>query len=192
MTIRNPNARSTMGTFPEPNLRGRGFLPRLARHRTLHVVSALLLLAAVPDVAAQEVPQGVAVYRWAEPGQSVITVDLMGTVRQSGRYFVPMETRLLDLLALSGGPVAAPESDQTVRSITVEVSRAGADGRTLVFDAPFEALMAGEVEAPPLLDGDVVNVVTVLSTRFDWLDGLTVATAVASITYLILRIAETL
>ena len=122
----------------------------------------------------------------------MIAVDLLGTIRQSGRYFIPQETTLLDLLAYSGGPVSAPESDEVVRAVLVGLSRPSAGGRSLVFEASFDALMAGEAVAPPLLNGDVVTVSTLMNQRFDWLDGLTIASGVASLTFLILRITELL
>jgi hypothetical protein len=150
--------------------------------------------AAQPGGAAfQPAPfQGVAIYRYAEPGQPVIEVDLLGTVRQTGRYFVVPTTTLLDLLALAGGPSSAAETDQVVREVIVGVSRVSGGTRSLVFEASFDAITAGESVPPPLQEDDIVTVTTTVSQRFDWLDGLSVAAGVASLTFLILRIAGAL
>ena len=159
--------------------------------RFLGVLGLLLGLAGAHGADAQPVAgQGVAVYRFAEPGQPVIAVDLWGSIRQTGRYFIPPEMGLLDLITLAGGPAAQPETDQVIRETTVELSRADSTSRTIVFTSQLEALTSGEAQPPPLRSGDVVTVRTTLERRFEWTDALSVVAAVASVTLVILRIAS--
>ncbi|HLT46683.1 MAG TPA: hypothetical protein VK002_05590 [Rubricoccaceae bacterium] len=149
-----------------------------------------LLFSGVQAAAQPETGQGVAVFLFAEPGQPVISVDLWGSVRQPGRYLVAPETGLLDLLTIAGGPQLQAETDQVVRSVTVEVSRASSLDRSIVFTSELQALTSGEATPPPLLDGDVVTVQTSVNQRFTWLNGLTVVASVASIALIILRVAS--
>src|SRR5690606_6712617 len=116
-----------------------------------------------PAVAQPVAGGGVAVFRFAEPGRPVIAVDLWGSVRQTGRYLVEPGTGVLDLLTLAGGPALQVESDQAVRTVTVEVSRVEGGERHVVFSEDLDRLTAGGALPPPLLEGDVVTVRTQVS-----------------------------
>ncbi|MDX1419437.1 MAG: hypothetical protein R3181_05670 [Rubricoccaceae bacterium] len=151
----------------------------------------LLMAGPLSAVAQPTVGQGVAVYRFAEPGQPVIAVDLWGTVRSTGRFFVREETTLVDLLTLAGGPLLQAETEQAVREVTVEVSRMQGSARAVVYASVLEDLTSGvEAAPPPLLDGDVVTVRTSIDQTFSWIDAISVVAAVASVTLVILRIAD--
>lgn len=152
---------------------------------------AFLLVAPLSASAQPTVGQGVAVYRFAEPGQPVIAIDLWGAVRSTGRFFVPEETGLVDLLTLAGGPILQAETERAVREVTVDVSRMQDSGRAIVFSSAMENLTNGAAPPPPpLLNGDVVTVRTSVEQTFSWTDGLSVVAAVASVTLVILRIAS--
>lgn len=183
-------------TIPDAKTAGGAPLRRAPRSvwgRTPALLLRLIILwlSTAPGAMAQEVVSpGVAVYRFAEPGQPVIGVDLWGSVRQTGRYFVAPGTSLLDLITLAGGPVLQAESNQTIRTVTVEVSRATSGARSVVFKSELDALTSGEAMPPPLLAGDVATVRVNVEERFTWLDGLTVAASVASLALIILRVAD--
>ena len=161
----------------------------------LALIGALVPLGALAQPISEttgrtETTMGVAVYRFAEPGQAVIPVDLWGSARRSGRYFIPPGTTLLDLISLSGGPLAEVENDAVIRETTVAVSRLTNGTRTVAYSAPADALAAGGADTLTLQAGDVVTITTKVTERFTWLDGVAVAAAVASLALLVLRIAE--
>ena len=175
------------------NVKGTGHAPGGSAPRAAWLtLGALgLLLGWAQSAAAQPVTgQPVAVFRFAEQGQPVMAVDVWGSVRQTGRYFVQQGTGLVDLITIAGGPALPAETEQVVRGVTVEVSRAAEAERSVIFTAELDALTAGGVFLPSLLDGDVVTVRTSVSQRFTWLDGLTVAASVASLALIILRVTN--
>jgi hypothetical protein len=149
------------------------------------------LTAGATGASAQPVATpGVAVYRYAEPGEPVIAVDVWGGIRQTGRFLIPPDTGVLELLALAGGPVLQPESDAVFRDATLVLSRQTGSGRVVVFETPVDSLAVSRQVLPALQDQDVMTVNMSVRDRFTWLDGITVAAGIASLALLILRVAD--
>jgi hypothetical protein len=131
----------------------------------------------------------VAVFRYAEPGEPVIAVDMWGQLRQTGRFLVPPDTGLLELLALAGGPVLASESEEVIREVTLKLSRGSGEARRVVFEANVDSLTTG-MALPALQDQDVVSVNSSVRAQFDWMDALGIVGSLAALALVVLRIAD--
>ena len=143
-------------------------------------------------VSAQTLPSasGVALYRYAEPGELTKEVQLWGAVRSPGIYQLQRDADLLLLLTLAGGPALAAESDREVREVNVRVVRDPSGARSVVLDAPLGALTSEATPLPGLQDGDLVTLTAQTRQRFTWRDALSITTSAASLAVLILRIVE--
>jgi hypothetical protein len=148
-------------------------------------------LLGAAGVAAQPVATpGIAVHRYHEPGEPVIAVDVWGSIRQTGRFYIAPDTGLLELLALAGGPPLQPETEQVNREVILRLSRLSGGERRVVFEANVDSLSSGGVVPPPLLNEDLITVNSTVDKPFTWQDGLTIVAGVASLTLLILRITD--
>lgn len=133
---------------------------------------------------------GVAVYRYADPGEPTKEIQLWGAVRNPGIYQVEREADLLTLLTLAGGPAVATEDERTSRKTSVRVVRQPASARTVVLDASLDELTTEARPLPPLEDGDLVTLTSEVRQRFTWRDALSITSSAASLAVLILRIVE--
>jgi len=71
---------------------------------TFVVLCSSLPAYAQLDRASDQVVAGrVANFRFADPGELTITVNLIGSVRSPGRYEISRSIDLMDLIALAGG-----------------------------------------------------------------------------------------
>ncbi len=121
-----------------------------------HTPLFLLLLAAVLLPAAARAQS---VIRYAEPGYVTISVNLWGDVTTPGRYEVPQDIDLIDLITLAGGPrgFASPVEFRISR-VDVKISRLFPDGRKVFFHGDLQELISGKKHYPPLQNEDVVVV----------------------------------
>jgi hypothetical protein len=88
-----------------------------------------------------------------------------------------------------GAPMEAQVEGQDDARITVRVYRPEQEGRSQIFEAPLERMLQGEPSYPALRDDDIVVVETVRPKQpFGWRDVLSVASALGSMTLLVLRI----
>lgn len=152
----------------------------------------LLVGLATPPALAQGLTAatGVAVYRYAEPGRPTKDIQIWGAIRSAGVYQVELDTGLLTLLTLAGGPLVAAEDDRAVRSISVRIVRDPSTARTVVLDTSLDALTSETTPIPALEDGDLVTLTAQTRQRFTWRDALSITSSVAALTILILRIVE--
>lgn len=157
--------------------------------RSLSLVLALLIGG---GAYAQGVPaaSGVAVYRYAEPGQTTKDVQVWGAVRNPGVYQIERDADLLTLLTIAGGPAVATTDDRTVRNVSVRVVRDPGAARTVVLDTTLDALTSDPAPLPALQHGDLVSLTVEVRQRFTWRDALSVTTSAAALAVLILRIVE--
>lgn len=156
------------------------------------LVLLLVLLLAGAGAHAQVLggASGVAVYRYAEPGQMTKDVQVWGAVRSPGIYQVERDTDLLTVLTLAGGPAVSTEDDRTVRNVTVRVIREPGSARTLLLDTTLGALTSGDLPLPELRDGDLVSLTAETRQRFTWRDALSVTSSLGTLALVILRIVE--
>jgi hypothetical protein len=105
-------------------------LPNTPLHK-VRTVFAVVLLVVCPGLTAysqlERAPEQlldgrVANFRFAEPGELTITVNLVGAVRTPGRYEISRSIDLMDLIALAGGWTEL--ADLT----NVHINRPGTDG----------------------------------------------------------------
>ena len=152
----------------------------------------LLVLSFGGGAAGQNLAgiSGVAVYRYAEPGELTKEIQLWGAVRNPGIYQVERGADLLTLLTLAGGPAVSTEDARTSRKTSVRVIRQPAGARTVVLDASLEELTSEPRPLPALEDGDLVTLTSEVSQRFTWRDALSITSSAASLAVLILRIVE--
>jgi len=163
-------------------------IPALPLRRVFPLAALLLAVGfAAPAQAQMTATPGVAVYRFAEPGQPTMDVRVWGAVRTPGLYQVERHTDLVELLTLAGGPLHAAETANVERTVTVRLAR-GDSGRAVVFEAPLPDLLAAAATPPALQAGDVVTVDVTLRQRFGWRDGLAVLTGVGTLAVIVLNI----
>lgn len=120
------------------------------------------------------------------PGEATLTVSVWGTVVLPGTYQVGVGTDLGEVLSLAGGPQLVPlrqVSDTDVsREVRVRLHRVQAGGRTVLYDATLDEMVASPEAYPVLAEGDVVEVQTreTEQRRRTWRDTATVASIAAS------------
>ena len=131
---------------------------------------------------------GVAVYRYANPGQPTMEISVWGAVRSPGVYQVERNVDLIDVLTLAGGPAIPSEDDRTVQKVNVEILRDAGAGRIPVLATTLSALTVRDTPLPDLQDGDLVSLTAQTRQRFTWRDALSVTTSVAALAILILRL----
>lgn len=129
-------------------------------------------------------------YNYAEPGDVTMFVNLWGTVRDPGLYEIPQGTTLSHLLSLAGGPIVSPREDRQDRVIQVRLFRAQGPVRKLFLESEMENEVIAASQDPPLVDGDVVTVETVVRRRFSWRDVFPIVAAVGTVAIAIERIAS--
>ena len=141
-----------------------------------------------PDVRQTRSYQSASVYRFAEPGDIITTVNVWGAVRNPGLYEVPEGTHLSTLFSLAGGPATAERSNRERRTITLQLMRGGS--RDVVFESVMEDEILATDEDPVLQEGDIVTVEVVVRQRFSWRDALTIVAAVASVSVAVDRLTR--
>ena len=157
------------------------------------LISLLVLSGlAVPTLYAQGLTStaSVSVFRYAEPGQPTKAIQVWGAVRSPGVYQVELDTGLLTVLTIAGGPATGMEDDRTVRNVTVQIIRDPSTARTVVAETTLEALTSEAVPMPDLQDGDLVSLTARSRTRFTWREALSITSTVASLAVLVLRLVE--
>ncbi len=105
--------------------------PKRLNSRVIAIGSALVLLSSVSTVYGQldlgtQQMQGekVANYRFADAGELTIIVNLIGAVRQPGRYEISRSIDLLSLFALAGGWTEMADLED------VQINRGAGGGKT--------------------------------------------------------------
>jgi hypothetical protein len=78
---------------------------RLVIIGVLFLISSKAIAQNNNQVFSQQFRLGSGIIRIAEQGQLADTVSLWGHTQGSGRFLVPMGTRLSELLSMSGGPI---------------------------------------------------------------------------------------
>lgn len=102
-------------------------------------------------------PQG-GFYDYSDPRYVNIMVNIWGYVRFPGKYYVPEQSRVLDLLSYSGGPTPDAFLDD------VRLYRGSADDKGLIKVLNYKDLMESpspeidKLNIPTLLPGDILLV----------------------------------
>jgi hypothetical protein len=151
----------------------------------------------------------VAYFYHAEPGEATVQVSVWGTIPATGIYEVPDSTDLDKLLTMAGGiPIGSRQEGREAQRFTVRVYRLGGasdrdrpasgrgggsadDGRTLLFEARVDSMLAGRTDYPLLRDDDVV-VVEAVQPRppFTWRDVISIVSSAGTLVLLGLRIFD--
>ena len=133
-------------------------------------------------------PTGVQVF--ASPGEATVQVLVLNSLGGSGVFQVGLDTRLDELLVVSGAAVQQQIRGEK-RTTTVRLYREGGGARTLVYEAPLEEMLRAPGEYPNLQDGDIFTVETVVdppTPKFTWRDGLSIVSSVSTVVLLVMRL----
>ncbi len=163
--------------------------------RPLHLaalVLAVLAFAAAPVAQEQAAISGAgSVFRYARPGQPVITVNVLGYVRLPGLYVIEEDTDLIDLLTLAGGAQVPPQSSEIEVTTRVTLTRRTEAGMEEVMNVPFNPLLSGEVAGiPDLREDDVLSVQFETKSRFGLQQGAVIVGALGTVALIIFRFTE--
>jgi hypothetical protein len=157
--------------------------------------SALAILLSISPAAAQSpratdvISQGTSYFIFAAPGEATIELLVLGNAR-SGVYVVGETTSFTELLALAGGTGAADRNTSVRIERTVRLLREQGGGRVVVYEAEEDEALIQTSVHPTLMDGDMVTVETEVHNRFNLRDTLSIVSSLASLTLLVLRLAD--
>ena len=168
--------------------------------RAAALLAVLAWLAAGPALAQPVTPpfgevqtSGLSYFTYAEPGAPTIEVMVVGEGARTGVYRIQEGTTLTRLLVLGGNVPSSEETERRVTEAFVRVLRETGGTRATVYEATTEQALREPQAHPALQDGDVVELdVTYeeLPEPFTFRQGIQIASSVASIALLILRIAS--
>ena len=163
--------------------------------RAVRLVGLVLALAAPCAAQAQiEYEQSrynpAAYYRYVEPGDVPIVVNVWGSVRNPGLYEVPREMKMRGIISLAGGPFSGDIRSREGQEITIELSRTVGGERQVIYRTTVEdQVFVPEVDLE-IQDGDVLVVERRLSERFVWRDVFPVISAAGSVIGIILALTR--
>ena len=126
-------------------------------------------------------------HSFVRPGEVTVEVLVLGT-GSDGIYEVGLDTRLDQLLALSGGTRINKEVREDV---TVQLFRQQSRQRVLVYEASLEDMLLATERYPSLQDGDVFVMETPdedAGDRLTWRDAISLVSSVASLTLVAVRL----
>lgn len=156
----------------------------------------LLPLAAGTPAMAQNLSNpmdvtasGTAYRIFAQPGEPTVQVLVLGD-GATGMYVVGASTSLVELLALTGTGATATGSADVVRDVTVRLMREQGGRRAVVYEQEFEGFLSEPGTYPTLQDGDIFTVEIQQRRRVGLREVLEVSSRLASITLLVLRLAD--
>ncbi len=128
-----------------------------------------------------------AFYSYSEPGDVTIRVHVWGAVRFPGLYEIPRDTRLSELISLSGGPQFAERSKHSARTVIFKLHRSQGMIRSVVFNTVMENEIVVTDEDPVLQSDDVLSIEAIVKQGFRWRDVFPVVSMVATLTIAIDR-----
>lgn len=169
--------------------------------RSYFIVVFIAIVSISTNIYAQDIrigasenrynPQG-GFYDYSDPRYVNIMVNIWGYVRFPGKYYVPENSKVIDLLSYAGGPTP----DAFLDDIRLYRGTTNTEGSIKILD--FDELMNKEnpkvqnLEAPLLLPGDIILVPGEPKLYFrDYVSIYTSITSVLiSLSILILNIAK--
>lgn len=156
----------------------------------------LLALSVANPVQAQvlgnptDVTASGTAYRiFAQPGEPTVQVLVLGD-GATGMYVVGAGTSLVELLALTGAGVGSGTSSDVVRKATVRLMREQGGQRVVVYEQEFSNFLSEPGSYPTLQDGDIFTLEIEQRRRVGLREVLEVSSRLASITLLVLRLAD--
>lgn len=164
--------------------------------RLLLGLACLLFLATGHPLQAQNLSNptdvtasGTAYRIFAQPGEPTVQVLVLGD-GATGMYVVGADTDLVELLALTGTGATGSGSADVVRDVTVRLMREQGGQRAIVYEQEFEGFLSNPASYPRLQDGDIFTVEVEQRRRLGLREVLEVSSRLASITLLVLRLAD--
>ena len=146
---------------------------------------AILLLAPGQSLAQMDSNIGVsksgassaAYYFISKPGEITMSINLWGSVRNPGRYEVPISTDIVQLISYAGGPT----SEADLGAVKVARVVRGVDAvRTVEFDVNLKRLDKLDEKARRLEPGDTIFIDSVTITFREVFDIATTTALIAA------------
>lgn len=159
------------------------------------LLCALLFVAGNPVLAQVTNPRsvesiGASYHFFAQPGEPTIQVLVLGDA-STGMYVIGSNTSMMELLALTGsGRAAQGESAQIKRDVTIRLMREQGGQRNIVYEEAFETFLSEPASNPALQDGDIFTVEIDQERKMGILDALAIASRLASVTLLAIRVID--
>jgi hypothetical protein len=119
-------------------------------------------VAQITDPSAYSRAAAAAFYKFTQPGDVPVTINMWGTIRFPGKYELKRGSNVGEAVSLAGGPQERGiDIGRIDRAITVTLSRERLDRREIVFQAELSSVLESESPLPVLREGDVVYVNTI-------------------------------
>ena len=162
--------------------------------RSALALAALLAapLAAQPVTTFNAAPEarGTAYFVFAEPGAPTIEIIIIGQGARNGIFRLQDGTSLIQALALAGGTARSDSTRAGTTTATVRVHRNVGGTYRVIYQATSEDFVENRADHPDLQGGDTIETVVDFEPAeepgFTFLDGLNVASRVASFVSLLL------
>jgi len=120
-------------------------------------------------------------YRYAQPDDITIHVNVWGAVSNSGIYEIPKDARLNTLLSAAGGPSLGVRERADEQTITITLVRKTEDGPQVVYKQVMEDEIEVTEENPALQNGDVLTVESYVVQGVNWRDVIGIGSSLASL-----------
>lgn len=127
-----------------------------------------------------------AFFRFTEPGDIKMTVNVWGGVTHPGLYEVPENTRLNTIITLAGGlPLSSVHTrgSRFNRTLHIVVLRPSGEEYGVAYERTMQDNIIVTPDNPMLRHNDflMIEMIERETTPFTWRDGLSIATAVAAL-----------
>jgi hypothetical protein len=120
-------------------------------------------------------------YRYAQPDDITIQVNVWGAVSNTGIYEIPEDARLNTLLSAAGGPSLGVRERADEQTITITLVRKTEDGAQVVYKQVMEDEIEVTEENPALQNGDVLTVESYVVQGVNWRDVIGIGSSLASL-----------
>ena len=148
-----------------------------------------------PVFSSEPESRGTSYFVFAEEGAPTIEVLFLGQGTRNGIYRLQEGTTLVDAIALAGGTARSDSTERQIRTAFVRVLRDEGSGTRVIYESTPERLPLERSRHPRLQTDDIVETqVTyeVVDEPFTFLDGLQIASRVASLVSVILLLTRRL
>lgn len=160
----------------------------------LSLIAVVAAAVAAPSAAQSPTftdpeARGTSYYVFAEPGAPTVEVVMLGGGVRTGIYRLQRGATLVQALALAGGTAQSDSSRVGTTTAIIRVVRETAGSYTTVFQTTSQDLLQSRSQHPALQSGDTIEVIVDFEPAeepgFTFLDGLNVASRIASVVSLV-------
>ena len=131
-----------------------------------------------------------AVYKYQEPGDITILVNVWGNVSNPGLYEIPQGSRLNWLFSASGGPNIGATTWGTEERLTIRLLRAANGQSRVIFETVMEDGLVIPEQNPPLQSGDILVVEKYTAPVVTWRDIFPIVSATGTVISIVLALTR--